>query len=158
MFSGFGTEPAQIFHKPPEDPNEPPATVIKWPVQRKDDLLLQEGTADPEMYKYTAELNYDVPIEEVESIGSVWSPRWKEWAGCIEVPVMAALAGEERMWKVSKELLSDLTTPFTRSERVDGSIINGAPHNVEMSYWGRGWYARSFGFALECAATFGRKM
>jgi len=33
--------------------------------------------------------------------------------------------------------------------------VPGAPHAIELSYWGQGWYARCFGFAMECAANLG---
>lgn len=61
------------------------------------------------------------------------------------------------MWKGTEEHLRELASAFTKSERVDGTIVEGAPHNMEMSYWARGWYARCFGFALECAASFEQK-
>lgn len=151
--SGFGIQLAGSRYRPPQDPHNPP-TTITFPPEVKDSIMLQTGHADPEMYSYTEELNHDVPIEEITSIDSVWFPRWKEWAGNVEVPVMIGLAGHDLMWKGTEEHLRDYAGAFSKSERVDGSVIKGAPHNLEMSYWAPGWYARCFGFALECAASF----
>lgn len=119
--------------------------------------MLQEGHVDLEIYKYTEELNHTIPVEEVEAIGSAWFPRWKEWAARVELPVMVGLASDDLGWEGTEEHLRELSGAFTGSERVDSTIVKGAPHNMEMSYWARGWYARCFGFALECAATFAQK-
>ncbi|KAK4237976.1 hypothetical protein C8A03DRAFT_44211 [Achaetomium macrosporum] len=55
-------------------------------------------------------------------------------------------------------------TPFAEMEsffpwmltcpRIDLSLVQGAPHCMELSYWSQGWYSRCFGFALECSTSF----
>lgn len=119
--------------------------------------MLQPGHGEPELYKHTQELNHPMPVEEIGCIASVWFPRWKEWAGTVTVPVMVGISGHDLMWKGTEEHLRDFTSAFTRSERVDGSVVTGAPHNMELSYWAKGWYTRCIGFALECAARFAQK-
>jgi len=37
---------------------------------------------------------------------------------------------------------------------VEGSLLRGAPHCIELSFWAQGRYARCFGFAMECSASF----
>lgn len=66
---------------------------------------------------------------------------------------MIGIASHDRMWSGTKEHLDDFSDCFTKSVRVDGSVIRGAPHNMEMSYWSKGWYARCFGFAMESAVS-----
>jgi pimeloyl-ACP methyl ester carboxylesterase len=152
--SGFGSQPGQAPNLPPQDPD---ATTVLFPIEVKDTLMLQKGHADPSVYKYTAELNHPFHNVEMASAVSVWFPRWRELAASVLVPVMIAFAGDDLMWNTTEAHLQEVAGAFTHSERVDGSIVKGAPHNIEMSYWAKGWYARCFGFALECAALLAQK-
>lgn len=43
---------------------------------------------------------------------------------------------------------------FKKSSRVEGGLVRNAPHCLELSYWSQGWYARCFGWAMECATSF----
>jgi len=70
---------------------------------------------------------------------------------------MVSLAKRDRVWKGSREHLQEIVSAFTGSPRVEEVLLAGAPHNVEMSYWSRGWYARIFGFAIDCATSFAVK-
>lgn len=156
--SGFGSQPGPPPPTgPPPDSDGPPPETIVFPPEVKDSIMLQEGHADPEIYKYTNELNHPMPAAEMASAMAVYLPRWREMAGAVQVPVMVGFAGNDLMWKGTEEHLHEFTAAFKRSERVDGSVVKGAPHNMEMSYWANGWYARCFGFALECAASFQQK-
>lgn len=155
--SGFGSQPTGPPPKPPQDPDAPPATTITIPPVFKDAVMLQKGLANPEIYKYTEALNQSMPVEEAADIERAWFPKWKEWAASVEVPVMIGLAGSDLMWKGTEDHLREFSLAFTKSARVDGTVVLGAPHNMEMSHWARGWYARCFGFALECAACFERE-
>lgn len=151
--SGFGSQPTDS-PVPPQDFGTMPIVI---PNEMKDKMMLQEGHADPGIYKYTDALNHSMSVEEMASAGTFWFPTWRDLAASIVVPVMIGFAGHDLMWNGTKEHLLEFTSAFTASERVDGSVITGAPHNLEMSYWARGWYARCFGFALECAANFEQK-
>jgi pimeloyl-ACP methyl ester carboxylesterase len=148
--SGFGSQPTDS-PVPLQDFGTSPIVI---PSEMKDKMMLQRGHASPEVYKYTDVLNHPMPVEEMASAGTVWFPRWRELAAAVSVAVMVGFAGHDLMWHGTKEHLQEFTNAFTASERVDGSVITGAPHNLEMSYWTRGWYARCFGFALECAMNY----
>jgi hypothetical protein len=154
--SGFGSRIGVAFSSPHE-PGASQSTPVLFPPEVKDSLMLQEGHADPEIYKHTAGLNHEMPGEEISSVESVWFSKWTVWAEAVEVPIMIGLAGHDLMWKGTEEHLKDYISNFTKSERVDSSIVTGAPHNMELSYWAKGWYARCFGFASECAAGFAQK-
>jgi hypothetical protein len=65
---------------------------------------------------------------------------------------MFALVENDPFFEATKQELETCMAAFTSSIRVDGSLINGAPHCMELSYWSQGWYARCFGFAMECSA------
>lgn len=152
--SGFGA-PHQS-HGPPNPPPPDTETHVVFPPALKEQLMYPPGTADPSIYQYGEALNNPLPVEEVR-IEQEWFPSWSRWAAGVAVSVMVCLAGEDKMWKGTREHLAEFTGGFKNSERVDGSIIVGAPHNMEMSYWAKGYYARVFGFGMECAAYIGVK-
>lgn len=152
--SGFGTQEGWMPSEPLQVGEDIPALFLLPGV--KDKMLLQEGLADPVVHEHSHRLNHKTTVEEFKSIRDVWHPSWRELAAAVKVPVMWALAGRDTVWKANHEHLAEIVGAFTRSERVEGSIVLGAPHNIELSYWSHGWYARCFGFALECAASFAR--
>lgn len=163
-FSGFGArlqEGFAPFDEPAADGGDEGWRVL--PAARKVAALLPRGTAEEgvrERYGRDERLNTRVHGEETGSCAREWFPRWKEeWGAMVAVPVMVGLAGAETMWEVSEEHAEELRIGFGggvggRGNRVDVGLMPGAPHNLEMSYWAQGWYARTFGFALECAAEF----
>lgn len=107
------------------------------------------------MYAHTARLNYPMPRREVQGVWDVWLPRVeREWAPRVRVPVMLGLAERDVYWQGTAEHVRVLAAAFAGSPRVEASVIRGAPHNLEMTYWAQGWYARCFGFGMECAASF----
>ncbi|KUL83273.1 hypothetical protein ZTR_09126 [Talaromyces verruculosus] len=148
IISGFGTQQVER----PDIPSDS-TTHIKLPARVKDFVMLPRGSADAAVYEHTDRLNRPMPMEEVTSM-AVWAASWRVWAARITVPVMFAIAGADGMWKASVDHVQDFCSAFTGSNRVDGCIVVGAPHNMELSYWSDGWYARCFGFALECSASF----
>lgn len=153
-FSGFGTQVAGPAPQPAKDSNGLPPPTITFPPAFKDSVMLQEGHADPSIYQYTESLNHSILFEELDSVMTECFPNWAEWAARVEVPVMVGVAGHDLMWKGTEEHLKDILSAFTGSSKLDGALVTGAPHNMEMSYWSRAWYARCFGFALECATLF----
>ncbi len=158
--SGVGCQLGGPLFSPPQDPGKPPSPppdFVTMPPHVKDKLMLgaiSEGRADPSIYTLSESLNNPRPAEEPGSIEPFWLPRWREWAAKVKVPVMIGIAGDDGLWKGTKGHLDEFMSGFTGSARVDGSLVLGAPHNLEMSYWAQGWYARCFGFAMECATSF----
>lgn len=69
---------------------------------------------------------------------------------------MFALPEQDCFFEVTTENIRDCMAAFSKSKRVDGSLVQSAPHCMELSYWSQGWYARCFGFAMECSISFGR--
>ena len=153
--SGFGAANQTVgpANTPPPDTE----THIVFPPALKEKLMYQPGTTDPAVVARAASLNNPMPVEEARDIEPVWFPNWTRWAAAVKVPVLICLAEKDGMWNGSKEHLAEFTGAFTGSARVDGSIVLGAPHNMEMSYWSKGYYARVFGFGMECAAGIGTK-
>jgi pimeloyl-ACP methyl ester carboxylesterase len=153
IVSGFGT---QLINKEFHIANiDEPPKEINFSSDVKNQMMLPPGTARLEVYGYTSRLNNPCPFDEVHTIWSTWVPRVRtEWAPQVKVPIMIGIAEKDCFWKGTDEHADDFASIFTASTHVDANVIKRAPHNLEMSYWSQGWYARSFGFALECAISF----
>lgn len=140
--------------------NAPSFTVlnddyIAMPAEVKDTIMFKPGTAAPEVLAQCERLNAPTPLAEISTFVTEWMAVWKKkWAAEISAPVMFSLVEDDPFFVTTEEEMGVCLRAFGKSSRVDGSLIRGAPHCVELSYWSRGWYARCFGFALECAASF----
>ncbi|KAL2825376.1 hypothetical protein BJY01DRAFT_230211 [Aspergillus pseudoustus] len=155
IISGLGGQliPSMI-ESPIAEPNAPPDHVV-FPVQMKDALMFRPGTVHPDILARTEKLNAPCPFVELDALRSIWVPRWKsEWAAHIVAPVKFALVEQDCFWEGTEEHVRDCVKAFRKSIRVDGSLIRGAPHCLELSFWSQGWYGSCFGFAVECAASF----
>lgn len=152
VISGFGSMLGDHVGK--LDSRDPPPKEVVFPPQMKDNMMIPPGTADPEIYKQGERLNKPMPFDERATLFTLWLPtRWKIWAADVKCAVMIGVAERDALWKGTEEHVKDFTAAFPNSVRVDGSLIKGAPHCIELSYWSPGWYARCFGFALECAVS-----
>lgn len=141
--------------------NSPPAFQpeggdhVLFPLDTKDGIMFKPGTVEAEVLEQTKRLNTKSPIAEVATFAATWLPVWKEkWAAHVAVPVMFSLVDDDPFFVADSAEIEGCVRAFMNSPRVDGSLIKGAPHCVELSYWSFGWYARCFGFALECAVSF----
>lgn len=155
--SGFGLVPTgPPPFQPGLDPKNLP-THIRFPNDVKDTKMTPPGLVDPNIYKYTERLNHDIALEELTQLQPDFIPKWKKLVGSVKAPVMIVFAEHDLLWTGVERLLPEFMAAFHGSERVDGSIIKGAPHNIGMSYWAQGYYARVFGYAIECATSLGQK-
>lgn len=159
IISGFGSQnTAQIIGQSKEHPPEPLPEYIDRPVDEKDRRMIPEGTTDPAIYKQSERLHNPMPYTEIADYNSIWADdKWRSLCGKVKVPVMIGIAELDALWVGTEEHVKEFAGGFTASERVDTSLVKGAPHCIELSYWAQGWYARCFGWALECAATYATK-
>ncbi|PIG82258.1 hypothetical protein AARAC_000005 [Aspergillus arachidicola] len=155
VLSGMGNEQSKSMkHSPPPQPNAGPSGVL-FPLQFKDQVMFLPGTVDSEVLDNSERLNAVSPYAEMQQFPGNWLPIWKEdWAIHVKAPVMFTLVHDDVFFKATEEEVKICTEAFRNSSRVDGSLVMGAPHCMELSYWSQGWYARCFGFALECATSF----
>ncbi|KAI9929679.1 hypothetical protein MW887_001154 [Aspergillus wentii] len=157
ILSGFGSDNAFRIRKENQTlclEDEPKSVSI--PLAIKDSTMIPLGTVHPSVYNYSKLLDHPMPIDECR-MATKWFPFWRhQWASNIAVPVMIALGERDCVFMPSPDHLRDFAAAFSSSTRVDTSIIPGAPHSLELSFWSRGWYMRCFGFALECVASFER--
>ncbi|KAK1526843.1 hypothetical protein CPAR01_13371 [Colletotrichum paranaense] len=152
--SGFGNAVKNCRTGDFTPADDPPPSHVHFPHAAKDALMFPPGTADPAMLTHTARLDRPMPYREMADLRGKWLANWEDkFAGRITVPVLIGLAGRDGLWLSREEDVREYVAAFRKSRRVEGSVIPGAPHNIEMSYWSQGWYARVFGFAMEGAAS-----
>ncbi|KAK5661071.1 hypothetical protein OQA88_10961 [Cercophora sp. LCS_1] len=138
IISGLGIQP--VRERPADRPPNEIPEFITFPDDLKDDMFIPKGTCDPSIYKHTKRLNLPVPFREVQDAWDVWLPRVRtDWAPHVRAPVMIGLAERDIYWKGTEEHAREFMAAFSASSRVDGSVVKGAPHNMEMSYWSQGW-------------------
>ena len=153
IFSGFGIQLIPDSGPNP-DPNMAPPEFLDFTAEVKNAIMMAPGTCDPSVYNYHERLNVKFPFREVADIHTVWLPRIRsEWAKDVKVPIMFGIAERDCYWKATRGHVDELRGLFETSPRVEGGVVKGAPHNLEMSYWAQGWYTRCFGFGLECASS-----
>ncbi|OHE94976.1 hypothetical protein CORC01_09770 [Colletotrichum orchidophilum] len=152
--SGFGNAVKNYRTEDFTPPDDPPPSHVHFPHHIKDMLMFPPGTADASLLRHTARLDHPMPYRETADLRSKWLAGWRDkFAGRIAAPVLIGLAGRDGLWFSKEEDVREYIAAFTGSRRVEGSVIPGASHNIEMSYWSQGWYARIFGFAMEGAAS-----
>ena len=125
------------------------------PVQLKDALMFKPGTCAAEILAQSERLNAVCPIAEIAGFATEWLPVWKQrWASRVRAPVMFALVEDDPFFEANEKEMERCVSALRNSVRVEGSLLRGAPHCIELSFWAQGWYARCFGFAMECSASF----
>ncbi|KAL4948659.1 hypothetical protein BDW69DRAFT_198726 [Aspergillus filifer] len=129
-----------------------------FPPELKDAVMFKPDTTVPEILDACARLNAVSPTAEITRFADLWLPGWKEWAARVSVPVMFALVDGDPFFVADESELEICVEAFRNSARVDGSLVKGAPHCMELSHWSQGWYARCFGFAMECSASLGKSV
>ncbi|KAL1583303.1 hypothetical protein WHR41_07891 [Cladosporium halotolerans] len=120
-------------------------------VEAKDSLMFPPGTADPAILQTSEKLNRPIPVSEANSVRKSWQQWREQWAAHVKVPVMFALVELDCFFEGTREHLQECVEAFHNSPRVDSSLVPGASHCMELSFWSKGWYATAFGFAMECA-------
>ncbi|KAI7541015.1 hypothetical protein KC331_g8834 [Hortaea werneckii] len=152
IFSGLADKHQSGIDSPFPEPNVG-SYHFRYLVQGKDSMMFRPGTVDPSILDQSERLNAPIPLPEMKSLYEYWIHNWKQdWAHRVRVPVMYALPGQDCFFESTTENARQTMAAFTNSPRVEGGLILGAPHCMELSHWSQGWYARCFGFALECAA------
>ncbi|EXK27418.1 hypothetical protein FOXG_02648 [Fusarium oxysporum f. sp. lycopersici 4287] len=155
VVSGIGTRHLTLSNDQDsaDAPLSPPENLVFTP-HIKNSLMFRPGTVDPSVLELTERLNQPSPSAEMQSLAP-WLLTWRDrWAVHVTVPVMYSLPEFDSFFEATEDHLQECAAAFSKSTRVDTSLIKGAPHCIELSYWSQGWYARCFGFAVECAASF----
>jgi hypothetical protein len=151
---GMGNTESSFMKSNPPDFIVIDADHVLFPPEKKDAIMFKPGTTVPEVLELCEGLNAVSPLPEIAQFPAVWLPVWKEkWAAQVAVPVIFSLVDNDPFFVADEEELGVCVQAFKKSARVDGNLVKGAPHCMELSHWSQGWYARCFGFAMECSAT-----
>ncbi|KAJ5757366.1 uncharacterized protein N7511_006060 [Penicillium nucicola] len=152
--SGMGDKQSSFMKGNPPSFLPVDEDYARFPLDAKNKVMFKPGTFKPEILEHTERLDAACPLSEAARFATDWLPIWKQkWAAQVSVPVMFSLVEDDPFFVATEEEVEACTKAFTGSVRVDGSLIRGAPHCVELSHWSQGWYARCFGFAMECSAS-----
>lgn len=141
-----------------DDPNLPLFEPALAPAA-KDALVLPAGTADPAVHALTEELDNPMPRAERADYELLWFPeeRWRSLCAAVRVPVLVGVAERDGLWVGSRQHAAEFAEGGFAGgggcERLEYGVVGQAPHCMELSYVAQGWYARCFGWALECAAA-----
>ncbi|KAF2169487.1 hypothetical protein M409DRAFT_20701 [Zasmidium cellare ATCC 36951] len=109
-------------------------------------------TTDDKMRLCLPEQTVEPPPEEAEEcVIGPWAKHFPDIAASISVPVMYAVGEHDWLWEGTFDNAREFAAFFKNCTRFDGSVVQGAPHAIEWSYYAAGWYARCFGFAIEVA-------
>jgi hypothetical protein len=164
IISGSGTRP--IFHEqapfidgaPSIASNiEPPAKVYFPPTVKRDLVfgLSQHSCVDPALVPLLEIQSTYMLREELIDLRTRWSGYRASYTKDIDVPVLYALGERDWLFEASKETVAEFAALFPKCPRFDASLVLDAPHALEWSRMGQGWYARCFGFAVEVCASYG---
>ena len=90
--------------------------------------------------------------ELVDLLG-MWIAK-KEWYKArVRMPVLYALGTMDWLGQSKHEHLELFNKDFVNAPRVEGAIIENAPHAIEWSPMAAGWWLRVFGWAAEVTTT-----
>lgn len=153
--SGLGNKQSPFMKTAPQLHDSIGPDHVLMSLEAKDRVMFRPGTVSQEVLNCSERLNVISPSAELRDFVQVWFNTWKnDWAANVVAPVMFFLVDDDPFFVTTEEELKSCLVAFEKSVRVDGSLVKGAPHCMELSYWSQGWYARCFGFAMECAASF----
>jgi pimeloyl-ACP methyl ester carboxylesterase len=129
---------------------------VEYPPGVKDIVMFGDaslGLATPNIRRISDEITHRGLVEEFQDRRFHWDNYWKDYAQLVKIPLMAAIGERDALHKASYDDLKEFSAAFTTSPKVETVFIPGAPHCLELSHWGPGWYSRCFGFAIECATS-----
>ena len=153
--SGLGDKQSSFMKTAPQLHESLGPDHVLMPLEAKDRIMFRPGTVSQEALNCSERLNAVSPFAELQDFVQIWFNTWRnDWAVHVIAPVMFSLVDDDPFFVTTKGELKSCMAAFANSVRVDGSLVKGAPHCMELSYWSQGWYARCFGFAMECAASF----
>jgi hypothetical protein len=167
VLSGFGIMPnehfvsvsqnlATIEYAPGQLPPGQDFRIHSRPYLEEDKKALMlgvNGVSDPQLGPLVWAQTTGLLKGEVTDLFSLWpSDKMKGYMAGVEIPVLCGMGDQNWIWRGTREDVDALCARFTSSPRVEGAVVKNAPHAIELSKVGRGWWIRVFGWAVEVAA------
>lgn len=119
----------------------------------KDRAMLQFPDMDlvaPGVPKLTASLNKQTPIGEFMDINRTWLQYWQDYSHAVKVPLMYGISEFDELWLSTPEAVQKYRQAFPSVPFSDLSIVEKAPHCIELSYQGESWLNSCFCFGFRC--------
>ncbi|CEJ89756.1 hypothetical protein VHEMI05581 [[Torrubiella] hemipterigena] len=88
---------------------------------------------------------------EIMDMIGVWPNKATAYKALVRLPVLYGLGSHDWIWRAERRTVDEFLKGFTASERVEGAVVQGAGHAIELSPVNAGWWARMFGWAMEVA-------
>ncbi|KAK4971595.1 hypothetical protein LTR42_007323 [Elasticomyces elasticus] len=82
-----------------------------------------------------------------------WPQNRARYMAGVDIPIMYALGEYDWIWQGSKRNVVAFSEHFINAPRVEGALVEGAPHAIDLGRTRRGWWVKCFGFAMEVAAS-----
>ncbi len=158
ILSGLGTRFVVHEEAPSSDPNTAPPAKIYFPAVVKKELMFSKEKwkcVDPALAPLLETQSTCMLLEEHVDLMTQWSTYRNTYSEDVNVPILYALGERDWLWQASKETVAEFVAMFPKCPRFDASLVLDAPHALEWSEVGHGWYARCFGFAVEVCASQG---
>ena len=120
----------------------------------KEELMLgPPGLCDPELPPLIWKQNTPIFMQEFMDMVGMWPNAKQTYKAAVRMPILYGLGEYDWIWQGTKENVDLFCNEFTASPRVEGALVHGAPHAIELSRVRRGWWTRVFGWAIEVAAS-----
>lgn len=136
------------------DPTGNP-THLSWPQSALDETMLNvsRSAISAEILTQHAGMTGPVSVAEMTDMSApnLWQSYWRRLANEIRVPVFCGVGDADAMIEGTGEVMREFTAAFEKAGRAEWTVLKGAPHALELSWYSRAWYARCCGWALQCA-------
>ena len=121
--------------------------------QDKEDLMLgPPGLCEDFLRPLIWQQNTGLLIEEVSNLAGTWPKSAKDYKARVKIPVLYGLGQYEWIWQGTKSNANSFCAEFSAAPRVEGGVVEGGSHAIDLSPVGRGWRIRCFGWAIEVDA------
>lgn len=164
ILSSLGTRPVVHDQTPSVDnttssnSSTPPPAEMYFPTEVKRDLMFSEAKwkcVDPALAPLLEVQSTCILLEELVDLRTQWATYRASYSQDVEVPILYVHGERDWLWEASKETLAEFAALFPKCPKFDTSLMLDAPHALEWSEVGQGWYARCFGFAVEVCGSQG---
>ena len=131
----------------------PDTPTVEMPPPVKDALMFgPEGSFDGKLVRDSDIANAPAPKAELVDIVSTWSDKAKGVLGKITVPVHYRQAEGDRLWVMNQGEVDGFVKALAKSPRVDGAMVRGTGHCMDLHHVGRALQLQQLAFALQCAS------
>lgn len=116
-------------------------------------MLGPQGLCDDSLAPLIAKGTTPFLTGEIMDMVVTWPASAAEHKSKVHMPVLHALGSHDWIWKADRQTVDLFLADFKNSSRLEGAVVEGAPHAIELSRVGASWWMRAFGWAGEVAAS-----